>query len=126
MSSNRRYTFIIVLVAALCAGHAAYAQGYRLNFGLREPQDPATLPLSGAAPPETMRKAGIAVKPALQKLTENEYLLTTGWQLADAHTVTASRSSLFAAGNNTFGWYPATVPGTVLTTLVEQGVYQDP
>lgn len=126
MSSNRRFTSFIVLVAALCAGHAANGQGYQLNFGLRELQDPATLPVSRAAPSETIRKAGIAVTPALQKLSENEYLLTTGWQLADAHTVTASESSLFAAGYNTSGWYPATVPGTVLTTLVEQGVYPDP
>ncbi len=40
--------------------------------------------------------------------------------------VTASDQSIFAPGFNTSEWYNATVPGTVLTTLVDQGVYPDP
>ncbi len=50
----------------------------------------------------------------------------TGWLLQDAAKVAVAPA---AASLSTFrpeGWYPATVPGTVLTTLVDNKVYPEP
>ncbi len=48
------------------------------------------------------------------------------WQLQDASKVTASAGEISAASFRPSGWYPATVPGTVLTTLVNDHVYPEP
>jgi len=52
--------------------------------------------------------------------------LNRGWELIDAQEVKLSPEKLSTPGVKTDKWYDATVPGTVLTTLVEQGVYPDP
>jgi hypothetical protein len=49
-----------------------------------------------------------------------------GWQLQDAAKVAQSGAEVAAAGFNTGGWYSATVPGTVLTSLVNDHVYPEP
>jgi mannosylglycoprotein endo-beta-mannosidase len=49
-----------------------------------------------------------------------------GWRLQDAARVQASPSQISALGFSTDSWYKATVPGTVLTTLVDAGVYPEP
>jgi hypothetical protein len=98
----------------------------KLNFGLNQRQDPSTLPGSIVKPQTSVPKAKVAIQPSLQKVAENEYLLGSGWELADADQVTASGQSVFNPKLNTSGWYNATVPGTVLTTLVDQGIYPDP
>jgi hypothetical protein len=102
------------------------AQTYKPNFGLQQPQDPATLPVSKAKPQMAIRKAKSDVVPTLQKLADNEYLISSGWEMAEGNQLIASGGSLFSPDFNTSGWYNATVPGTVLTTLVDQGVYPDP
>jgi beta-mannosidase len=48
------------------------------------------------------------------------------WQLQDAAKVLAEGQSVSAVGYKPVGWYPAVVPGTVLTTLVVNGVYPEP
>ncbi len=50
----------------------------------------------------------------------------TGWQMQDASKVAASPAELSAARFEPSGWYKATVPGTVLTTLVDNHVYPEP
>lgn len=52
--------------------------------------------------------------------------LSSGWQLQDASNVTGSGSTLSLTGYQPTGWYPAAVPGTVLTSLVNSGVYPEP
>ena len=52
--------------------------------------------------------------------------LASGWQLQYADKVQASGAQIATAGFNSAGWYPATVPGTVLTTLVNDHVYPEP
>ncbi|SPE51802.1 conserved exported hypothetical protein [Verrucomicrobia bacterium] len=52
--------------------------------------------------------------------------LRSGWQLQDAAKVTQSGEALSRPGAQTVGWVAATVPGTVLTSLVDDGVYQEP
>ncbi|MGA3080983.1 MAG: sugar-binding domain-containing protein [Terracidiphilus sp.] len=53
-------------------------------------------------------------------------VLSAGWQLQDAAKVPQAGAEVAAAGFSTAGWYTATVPGTVLTTLVNNHVYPEP
>jgi hypothetical protein len=52
--------------------------------------------------------------------------LSSGWQLQDVAKVPQPGSQVAAASFDTSGWYSATVPGTVLTTLVNNHVYPEP
>jgi hypothetical protein len=52
--------------------------------------------------------------------------LSTGWQLQDATKVTEAGGAVASAKFKPQGWYSAMVPGTVLTTLVNAGVYPEP
>ena len=53
-------------------------------------------------------------------------VLTAGWQLRDAAKVAQSGEQLSSVAFTPRGWYQATVPGTVLTTLVNNKVYPEP
>jgi len=48
------------------------------------------------------------------------------WLLQDEAKVPADGQALSMVGYRPAGWYPAVVPGTVLTTLVANGVYPEP
>jgi hypothetical protein len=52
-------------------------------------------------------------------------VLVRGWQLQDVAKVPQSGAEVSTA-TSTRGWYAATVPGTVLTTLVNNHVYPEP
>jgi hypothetical protein len=52
--------------------------------------------------------------------------LNAGWQLQDIAKVPEAGAQVAAAAFNPRGWYAATVPGTVLTTLVNNHVYPEP
>ena len=58
--------------------------------------------------------------------TANGMILNAGWKLAVANRINVTGEMLSETGFPTSGWYDATVPGTVLGTLVDQGVYPDP
>ena len=49
-----------------------------------------------------------------------------GWQMQDASKVQADASVISSGRFKVHGWYAATVPGTVLTTLVNNRVYPEP
>jgi hypothetical protein len=53
-------------------------------------------------------------------------VLGSGWQLQDVAKVPDAGAAVAAEGFKTTGWYAATVPGTVLTTLVNNHVYPEP
>jgi len=53
-------------------------------------------------------------------------VLSEGWQLQDVAKVPQPGAEVSAAAFKTDGWYSATVPGTVLTTLVNNKVYPEP
>jgi beta-galactosidase/beta-glucuronidase len=53
-------------------------------------------------------------------------ILSGGWQLQDAAKVPQSGAEVSMSGFHASGWYAATVPGTVLTTLVNNRVYPEP
>ncbi len=48
------------------------------------------------------------------------------WQMQDATQVSETGAQLSQPGFTAPRWYKATVPGTVLTTLVDNGVYPEP
>jgi len=50
----------------------------------------------------------------------------TGWQLQDSARVPTPAAVISTAAFHPVGWYAATVPGTVLTTLVNNHVYPEP
>ena len=52
--------------------------------------------------------------------------LSSGWQLQSAAQVTEPGEMISQVTYAPKGWYRATVPGTVLTTLVNNGVYPEP
>ena len=53
-------------------------------------------------------------------------VINTGWQLQDVAKVPEAGAEVSSAAFKTAGWYTATVPGTVLTTLVNNKVYPEP
>lgn len=115
-----------IILTLFCFHPSVFSQNYELNFGLRQPQDPSTVPVSQAKPQLPERKPKIEIQPTLEQVGENEFKLKSGWEMAESEKVTASPLSIFNPKLNTSDWYNATVPGTVLTTLVDQGVYPDP
>jgi hypothetical protein len=97
----------------------------RGQAGYRAPQDPATMPRSktpfsipGAKrviPQETLRSNG-----------EGQWTLAGGWQMIPAPKLNDDGPAISQLGFNTRDWMTATVPGTVLTTMVDRGIYPDP
>ena len=55
-----------------------------------------------------------------------QVVLSSGWQLQDVAKVPQAGADVASAKLKTRGWYTATVPGTVLTTLVNNHVYPEP
>jgi hypothetical protein len=53
-------------------------------------------------------------------------VLDSGWQLQDVSKVPEPGAQIASAAYKPGGWYTATVPGTVLTTLVNNNVYPEP
>lgn len=60
----------------------------------------------------------------------DQVLISSGWELQDVAKVqqagAGAGARISAITYKTKGWYPAVVPGTVLTTLVKNGVYPEP
>jgi hypothetical protein len=89
-------------------------------------QPPDTLPQSrSTAPIDPIRirpkKTGLPVWQG------NELVFNTGWRMIEApRLTTADGAAISTPGIDVADWYDATVPGTVLTTLVNNGVYPDP
>ena len=52
--------------------------------------------------------------------------LSAGWQMQDIARVPESGAAVSSRGFRVTNWYRATVPGTVLTTLVNNHVYPEP
>lgn len=91
----------------------------------RLPQDPATFP--GPVPQvDVKRVPKLISQPSAKLLPDGDLILNCGWEMADAATLSVSPETIASPGLDTRSWYDATVPGTVLTTLVQQGIYPDP
>ena len=70
--------------------------------------------------------AGLAAAPLKAAVeTEFSFRLADGWFIQSSAKVTASGEQVSRPGYGLKGWYPASVPTTVLATLVKNKVYQD-
>ena len=98
----------------------------RGQAGYRAPQDPSTMPHSRAAlslPAAHAHKLGV---PSLQQSAPAKWTLSDGWSLKEAPKVNADAQQIAQPSFSTTGWIHATVPGTVLTSMVDDGIYPDP
>ncbi|MGW1347043.1 discoidin domain-containing protein [Kribbella sp. NPDC002412] len=65
--------------------------------------------------------------PALRQADDGTFPIESGWTLTmDDFVGTTDGAALARPGIDTSRWLPATVPGTVLGSLVEQGHFPDP
>jgi hypothetical protein len=98
----------------------------REQAGYAAPQDPSLMPKSNAPFQKPSAKAMPAASASLQSGGGSRWVLANNWELAIAPEVKVAGADLSQAGFNTKRWLAATVPGTVLTTMVDRGVYADP
>ena len=99
----------------------------RGHLGYLSQQDPSLLPHSKAPFSKPVAKLLPPMSAsALVKQGDDRWTLAANWSLAAAPQVHASPASLSSAGFDTSGWMRATVPGTVLTTMIDRGIYPDP
>jgi hypothetical protein len=94
--------------------------------GYRAPQDPETMPRTKAAYSRPEKKAVSESKSGIEAKSSNEWMISGSWKLRPAPEISASGDAISQKGLETNGWWDATVPGTVLTTMINQGVYPDP
>lgn len=120
----RKITKMLLSLSLLGLCVSAEAQNY--SFGLNRPLDEKLLPKSRVPMQEAVRVPKKNVAARLDKVSATEYEIAAGWELLEAYKVIESQISPLAENINTSGWYNAVVPGTVLTSLVENGVYPDP
>lgn len=92
----------------------------------------ATYPVSRAPLVNTAKRKPKLANPGSPTLRGDELVFNAGWEMIEAPRLKNTGSSpylgatLSQPGVDTSDWYDATVPGTVLTTLVNEGVYPNP
>ena len=98
----------------------------RGQAGYRAPQDPSTWPKSKAPFSKPVAILLPKVEPGLQANGDDTWTIAGGWELTPAPKVSADGAAISQSGFSAKGWWTATVPGTVLTTMIDRGVYPDP
>ena len=98
----------------------------RGQAGYRSPQDPATWPRSKAAFSRPVAKKAPSGNDGLQSNGANTWTIAGGWRMTAAPQVRAEGSAISQNEFSPKDWLAATVPGTVLTTYIDRGVYPDP
>ena len=128
-SPNAIFIFIIISFSLFCSHSFAQKPQIRWMYlwnGLRNQQPEAEIPKGNAAfqVPIKVKKQN---KPtSLVPVSSTEWIISDGWELANSTQVIESGKSIFDPELNTSEWLNATVPGTILTTLINQGIYPDP
>ena len=114
--------FSLVSFDALGVGWPLQEHAWR---GLQVPQDPWTLPHgntpASAAVADTAPIASLALRAQSAAVSDVE-----NWHLSAAPAIEATGEQISQPRYQERDWYPAVVPGTVLTTLIARGVYPDP
>lgn len=99
----------------------------RAQAGYIEPQDPSLMPVSLAPFSKPVAKPlPAADAPTLVPAGQGRWLLRTRWKLTPAPAVDAPGARISEAGYADRTWMQATVPGTVLTSMIDRGLYPDP
>lgn len=98
----------------------------RGQAGYRAPQDPAAMPRTRApfSRPVAIKRPPLG--PSLTQTGVAEWTFSDGWMLREAPKVDTDGAHLSTLAYNASGWMRATVPGTVLTTMIDDGLYPDP
>ena len=96
------------------------------NVGLKERQPRKDIPRSRVQLDVPVLKAKQAARPEIAKGPDQTFLIQNGWELIEAGKLAVGGEVLTTTNVDTSEWYHATVPGTVLTSLVDAGVYPDP
>jgi hypothetical protein len=99
--------------------------------GQTAPQDPSTLPRGKSGIQKPTAKPLPPATARLEPIGERIWRIRGGWKLAaepdiKARGGKASGEELSRPGVATTDWLAATVPGTVLTTMIDRGIYPDP
>jgi len=100
----------------------------RGQAGYRAPQDPATMPRGLAPFSRPTATPPPPLQPSLQAdgKDKDQWILAGGWSMLPAPNVTADGAAISQASYRARDWWPATVPGTALTTMIDRGIYPDP
>ena len=118
--------FGIIILFMFITGFQNLNAQYELNFGLQSKQPESELPKSKATFIPPTPKVYQYINGELQKDDEGNFTISKGWEMMEAYKLFEEGNSLWKTSSGNTGWYNATVPGTVLTTLVDQGIYPDP
>lgn len=115
MSIRTTVTALCLLcgTCVLSQAQEPHRQKHSVNFGLRSPQPEETLPQGRGKADSPQRKEKTPAVTSYLYAGKYSWALREGWEMCEG-------------GLRPEEWYNATVPGTVLTTLVQQGVYPDP
>jgi hypothetical protein len=73
-----------------------------------------------------LNATGLLLAPFLPLAAQSQYELNSGWQCNNIAKVTVKGEALSAPSYQLSDWIPATVPGTVLTTLLNNKLVPDP
>ncbi len=114
--NRRRPEFSLIYFDQVGSGWPWQEHAWR---GLLEPQAAWTLP-HGTAPFSPAQARPMQLQPALQESAPDRWWISN-WRLAAAPGITASPQAISSVGLEVDHWYPAVVPGTVLTTLIANG-----
>ncbi len=98
----------------------------RGQAGYRAPQDPAAMPHTNAPFSQPVAKPLTKAQPSLQPNGEEQWILASGWRMTPAPKVNGEGTAISQSDFSDRDWWPATVPGTVLNTMIDRGVYPDP
>jgi glycosyl hydrolase family 2/Ig-like domain-containing protein/concanavalin A-like lectin/glucanase superfamily protein len=98
----------------------------RAQAGYSAPQDPSTWPHGKGEIQKPVAKQLSAADLHCQLTGDDPWKLAGGWRLQAAPQVPASGEEISKAGYADKDWMVATVPGTVLTTTIDRGIYPDP
>jgi beta-galactosidase/beta-glucuronidase len=90
------------------------------------PQEPWAMPQRKAPFSQPEAKPLPPAETTLVESAPADWVLRGGWKLAEAPLVKATAQEISSAGFDTSGWMAATVPGTVLTTMIDRGRYPEP
>lgn len=99
----------------------------QLNFGLSSKQNESELPKSRSIC--SIRKninSLLYDNKSITKLDNCNYVINSSWYMSNETDILKNNISPLNSDLDLSDWYKATVPGTVLTTLVDNGVYPDP
>lgn len=96
----------------------------RQMYGQISPQEAWTRPIAKAAISAPVARPAYA-GPALVESGREAWILKR-WDLVEANKLAEGGAAVSSSSYDAGKWYAATVPGTVLTTLVDRGVYPDP